>query len=364
MRGKCLLLGLCAGLAIAVFAASASGATLVADYQFQGNYSSSAGTPGDIQNLGNANQFATESVGCNRSKVLLFPKGSGLQMARPGGPMADSDYSLVMLFRLSDLSGYRSIFHPTGLNSTGFNSDNGLYGRDGRLAIYDAGPFLSPTSLLKPDTYAEVALTFDDSKSVPTRAFFNGSVAVEHGGDSGSFYASFLRFFKDNDAGGATTEESAGAVARIRVYSGAFVPDEVSAIFAKSPIAGACNPDLLAKAVVNGKVKVKKAGKRFVVLTGIDASCPDGGADCTGTAKITKGAKAGRASLSKVPKKLGKKKLSVAAGKTQAVKIKLTKKASTVLASKRKLKATISVSLSAQGGKPAVATRTAKLKAP
>ena len=367
MRGKCLLLGLGALLAIAICAPSASAATLTADFQFQGNFASATGSA-DISPLGNANQFATETVGCNQSKVLTFPKGSGLQVAKPGGVMADSDYSLVMLFRLSDLSGYRTIFHPTGNGSTGFNSDNGLYARNGQLALYDSGipgnPFLSPTAVVKPDTYAEVAFTFDDDKGVPTRVFFNGSPAIVYDSDSGSFYTSFMRFFKDNDTGGATTEDSAGAVSRIRIFSGELTPQEVSSTFNSAPIAGGCNPATLAKAAVNGKVKVKKAGKRYVVFTGIDASCPDGGADCTGSAKITKGAKAGRASVSKVPKKLGKAKLSVAAGKTQAVKIKLTKKASKALSSKGKLKATISVSLSANGGNPAIATRTAKLKAP
>jgi Concanavalin A-like lectin/glucanases superfamily len=362
MRGKRLVLGLGVVLAVAIYAPSASAATLVADYQFQGDFSSSAGSGADLSPLGNANQFPTETVGCNQSKVLTFPKGSGLQVAKPGGPTADSDYSLVMLFRLSDLSGYRAIFHPDS-QSGGFNSDNGLYERNGQLALYDGGPFLSPTAVIKPNTYAEVALTFDDSKSVPTRVFFNGSLAVEHEADSTAFYANVLRFFKDND-GSNGDEDSAGAVARIRVFSGALLPAEVASIFDNSPIAGGCNPALLAKAAVNGKVKVKKAGKRYVVLTGIDASCPDGGPDCTGSAKITKGAKAGRASVSKVPKKLGKSKLSVAAGKTQAVKIKLTKKASKALRNKGKLKATISVSLSADGGNPAIASRTAKLKAP
>jgi hypothetical protein len=366
MRGKWLIAGLGALVAVAAFVPSAPAASLVADYQFQGNFSSSGGGAGPISPVGGAS-FVNETIGCSPSKVLTFPKGSGVQVVKPGGPTADSDYSVVMLFRLSELNGYRAIFHPSGLGTTSFNSDDGLYDRTGQLALYFAGalgnPFLSPAAVLKPDTYAEVAFTFDDDKDVPTRAFFNGSPQVVFDSDSNGAYADAMRFFKDND-GTNSTEDSAGAVSRIRIYSGALQPGEVSSIFANSPIAGGCNPDLLAKAAINGKVKVKKAGKRFLVLTGIDASCPEGGADCSGSAKITKGAKAGRATVSKVPKKLGKAKLSVGAGKTKAVKVKLTKKGSEALASKGKLKATISVSLAAGGGNPAIASRKAKLKAP
>ena len=346
-----------------MLAAPAPAATLIADYKFQSNFNSSGGVAGPISPVGSAS-FATETVGCSQTKVMTFTKGSGVQLAKPT-PGA-SPYSIVALFRLSDLSGYRRIFVPGGAGLT-FNSDNGLYARDAKLAMYDntlpsGNPVLSPTPLLEPNTYAEVALAVTDQKGTPIRTFFNGSPAVQEDTDTAAFVANSMRFFKDND-GANTGEDSAGAVSRIRIFDGVLTPGEVSSIFNSDPIAGGCNPAALAKAAVNGKVKVKKRGHRFLVLTGIDVSCPAGGS-CSGSAKVIKGAKAGRATVSKVPKKLGKTKLSVGAGQTKAVKVKLTKKGSKALAAKGKLKATISVKLSAPGGTPAVASRVAKLKVP
>jgi hypothetical protein len=367
VRGRIVLCALGALVLTALFAQPASAATLVADYQFQDDFGSSVGTPGDIQNVGSGN-FVTETVGCNQTKVLSFPKGSGLQLVNPS-PGTDG-YSVVVLFRLSDLSGYRRIFAAGGPGFT-FNSDDGLYGRDGRLAIYDStnpsgNPYLSPTPLLQANTYAEVALAIPDNKGPVVTAYFNGSQATADSTDTSAFAASTMRFFKDNDSGGVTTENSAGAVARIRIYTGMLTPAEVAAIHDAGPLAGACDPLKRASAAVNGKVRVKgRRHGRLTVITGIDAACPAGGDACSGSAAVTRGGGSGRlAAASKLPKKLGKSKLSVAAGKSRAVKVKLTRKASNALRSKGKLKAKISVSLAAAGGTPAVASRTAKLKPP
>jgi CSLREA domain-containing protein len=130
--------------------------------------------------------------------------------------------------------------------------------------------------------------------------------------------------------------------------------------------AGTVNSKLTARADLNGKVKVKDLGDgHFLVITGISAACPDGGGTCTGSALVNSSGGSKRlASASKAAKKLGKAKLSVAAGRTQAVKVKLTKKASSALSDSGKLKVKISVELAAPGGTPATASRKAKLKRP
>jgi CSLREA domain-containing protein len=116
----------------------------------------------------------------------------------------------------------------------------------------------------------------------------------------------------------------------------------------------------------NGKVKVGKgAHRRLVVQTGIDASCPIGGAACTGTAAINRAAGAKRPpAISRRAKPLGTTTLSIAAGKAQAVKVTLRKKASRALRREGELKVKISVSLTAPGGVPANASRSAKLRPP
>lgn len=351
----------------------AAAATLTADYKFQDSFSSSVAGATDIQTAGTGDTFVTETVGCTPERVLSFPKGSGVQVANPnvGAVGDDGNYSIVLDFRLSDLSGYRRIFDPSGFNSTTFGSDNGLYEHSGSLAIWDGGqlgnPFIGSGSVLQPNAYTEVAFTWSSMKNTLDPGYVNGVEALSSyaPGDSGSFYAAVMRFFKDNDPPGARNEDSAGAVARIRVYYGILTPQEVAGIHDAGPLAGACNPLRRASAAVNGKVKVKRRHGRFVVLTGIDAACPDGGGACSGSATITRGSGNGRvAAASRLPKKLGKTNLSVAAGKSRAVKVKLTRKASNILRSKGELKVKIAVSLTPPGGTAAVASRTAKLKLP
>lgn len=130
--------------------------------------------------------------------------------------------------------------------------------------------------------------------------------------------------------------------------------------------AGAAPTVVRARTVVRGAVEVKgDSHGRLLVVTGIDASCPDAGGACAGSASINAtGPPRQLASSSKLSKSLGKASLLVPSGKTQAVKVKLTAKASNALRSAGALKVTISVSLSAPGGTPAVASRRAKLKPP
>ncbi len=120
----------------------------------------------------------------------------------------------------------------------------------------------------------------------------------------------------------------------------------------------------LAKAGVKGKVKVKGKSNAFTVVTGISASCPAGGAACSGSVTVKSAGRSRLARASRASRKLGKGTISIAAGQTQTVKVKLTKKASAALVNAGKLKAKISVKLATPGGTPAVASRTAKLKAP
>jgi hypothetical protein len=354
-------------------AGSARAAFLNADYRFQDTYSSSVPPGVPMTDIGPGNKFVTETVGCKPTRVLSFPKGSGLQV-QSGGIAANTNwYSIVVLFRLADLSNYRRIMAPSG-NDTTFDTDNGLYENNGRLAIYDntvtGNPFFGPSAVFAPNTYAEVAFVYRSTGSGPenlTAGYVNGIQQVIYPTPSNNAHFAYLmRFFKDNDTNGGLNEDSAGAVARIRIYNADLNAGEVASIFASSPIAGKCDPAKHASAAVNGKVRVK-GGKhgRLVVLTGIDASCPAGVADCSGTAAVDKrGASQRLASNSRVPKHLGKTTISVGAGETQAVKVKLTRKASDALRARGKLKVKISVDLSLPGATAAVASRTAKLKPP
>jgi hypothetical protein len=230
LSGKGKLLGGLLTAALTVLApASAQGVTpvsLKADYELQGSYSSSLGGGGapDLTDIGAGNAFATDTVNGVVRQALTFPQGNGLDLAVTS-PVKDGDYSVVMLFRLADVSGYRRI-----LDLENGMSDDGLYAHNGMVDIFSVSSHPSATTVLSNDTYAEVALTdraepVDHSDVV---AYVNGvQVAAYNATEGFKPFAGHIRFFKDDGS-----EESAGAVACIRVYEGTLSADQVSAIAA------------------------------------------------------------------------------------------------------------------------------------
>ena len=114
------------GISIAgalLLAPSASAATLVGDYQFQGTRASS-GVGAALTDVGaGSNAFQADTVMGASRQVLAFPQDSGVQMHPSGlGGSTDPAYSVVTTFRFQDLSSYRRILDPS--NST---SDDGIY---------------------------------------------------------------------------------------------------------------------------------------------------------------------------------------------------------------------------------------------
>ena len=219
-------------LSAALLAAPASGATLTGDYQLQGTRASSGPGP-PLTDIGLPSGFQTDTVMGVSRQVLAFPEGAGLQM-KPTGAGA-GQYSTVMTFRFDTLGNYRRILDP--FNGT---SDAGLYADDEKLDIFAGSDFESSATLFTPGTYATVAMVrigFPDG----VKAYFNGALVAQFAAGDFSTTADSLRFFKDN-----TTEESAGAVSCIRVFSGTLTDAEVTAIGA-NPRCGAPAPSTLAK---------------------------------------------------------------------------------------------------------------------
>ncbi len=118
-----------------------------------------------------------------------------------------------------------------------------------------------------------------------------------------------------------------------------------------------------AKAEISGAVKVKAGPHgRFEVLAGVVADCPAGGATCTGTAGVSSAAHGLRASS--VPKDLGDSGLSIAAGRSERVTVRLSRAAAKALLAAGKLPVRIAVSLTAPGTEPARVSRATTLMPP
>lgn len=116
----------------------------------------------------------------------------------------------------------------------------------------------------------------------------------------------------------------------------------------------------------SGKVKVTKAGKTFLVKPGFRVSCPAGGPSCTGTIKARapkpKAEGAGASAAKKVL--IGKKKFTVAPGRTKALKLKLNRKGAKMLLEAGKLRTRFEVAARAGSGPVVKAGATLKVKLP
>lgn len=235
-------------------------ATLKADYRFNDSHASSLPGAPDLTDIdtdpgtgpGHDNVFATETAAGVSRRVLTFPRGNGLRVSTAGLIPTDS-YAIVVLFRFTDTGGYRRI-----LDLKDGTTDTGLYDQDGALVFYNyaGGQGQNPiTPSGGNDPYHEVVLTRDSGGTVvglvdgaeQFRFTDSDGAAVIHPGQT-------LRFLKDDEA--VPGEESAGAVANIRLYDGP--------VFTPPPVLG----ETVNVSVVSGTVLVAAPGKsRFVPLT-------------------------------------------------------------------------------------------------
>ncbi|MBL8775256.1 MAG: hypothetical protein JNK12_04975 [Acidimicrobiales bacterium] len=196
-----------------------------ADYKFKGNRNSSvAGAPA-LFNVGpGANTFATENVdGVNRT-VLRFPQANGVELRNATSVIPRDRYTIVMKFRLDDVSGYRRLINYV---RSGSLADDGLYNLAGSVVLLP-NVFSAPAPI-DPDEYVNLVLT--RSQQGRLRAYVDQVQVfdfVANVGDPDGVISAqnILRFFRDN----ADRQESSGAVSRIRLYDKAMTFEQVVAL--------------------------------------------------------------------------------------------------------------------------------------
>src|SRR6188472_167197 len=203
-------LSLFVAVLVTVLSLAISGQTLKADYQFQGNLNSSVvGAPAmtNLTGNGGANSFLTDTVDGYSRQTLRFTSDSGLAVSTSGTLIPNGSYTIVVLFRFDQISGYRRV--ASFDNRT---TDNGAYVQDGRLEFESTAnaPFA-------PDNYIQVVIVRDSTGNI--RAYRDGTLRVPSMPDGGTFQisgANILSFFQDDIEFGG--EASPGNVARIRLY--------------------------------------------------------------------------------------------------------------------------------------------------
>jgi photosystem II stability/assembly factor-like uncharacterized protein len=185
---------------------------VTADYRLQNSLESSAGSPPKLRPIGpRQNSFVSDTVDGVSRRVLKFPKGNGVALAPTTDVVQPSAYSIVVLARLDDVSGFTRL-----LDFTGGTSDRGLYVLHGDLALWpqargSGGP-------IKATKYAQIVLTRDVDGTVVGYIDGDEQFTFVDSREDALLARASIRFFADDAE--SPGESSAGAVARIRLFRG------------------------------------------------------------------------------------------------------------------------------------------------
>lgn len=342
---------LVAALVLLTGGEAATAATLKGSYQLQGNRTSTVVGAPDLTDLGTGNRFVTETVDGTARQVLAFRQGDGLSLDT-AGLVDPGDHSVVMLFRLAKVSGYRRL-----LDFSNGASDNGLYSLNGKAALYVHGNVAESKGQVFGDSYVHVAMTSagGPDKSHDVAVYVNGlPVAGARTSEGFGLESGELRFFRDNHAGGASGEESAGALACALVYDGVLTPAEVAQVADSPALCPAPKSELPAKALATGKPRAMVGGRAIVVDTGLTVGCPVGTATCEITGAVDV-ASPRRGAEVDARRRLGTSRFSLPGGASRRVVVRLSRRGDRALrrAGRLRIRASAKIVVS-EGGSASV----------
>ncbi len=220
--------GLAIAIALGAFAAPASAASLVAQYDFDNSFASTIGGAPDltaVDPLG-VSAFTSDSVFGTTRTVYRFDgdpsNQGGLTFDNSGALVANDDYSVVMTVKLDVTgNGFRRLLDVNNRASdTGFYVFPGGSG-DGPLGVYnvDAGG-----GAVSSGAYHNIALTVASDGAV--NAYLDGALSFSTSTTIMNIAnpQNVLNFFLDDFGVGG--EWSSGSVAQIGLYSGALTEGE------------------------------------------------------------------------------------------------------------------------------------------
>lgn len=357
--GRRLILALAAALLALGTAGSASAATLKANYQLQSSLASAVGGAPALTDLGPGSRFVRETVDGVSREVLRFPKGGGLALST-SGLVDPRSYSVVLLFRLDELSRFRRI-----LDFSDSTSDNGFYDYSGNAVIYGAEGGATPSGIVFDESYAQVIFTSapagDGQRMV---AYVNGAeVAAATAPKDFDLGPGTLRLFQDNVKGPAGGEESAGALACLLVYDGVLNADEIGQLRVDPTLCPAPRPTpRRAKAFATGRPEIRERRETLLVDTGLSVRCPIGSTPCPvrGRVDVTESARQVPGST----RNLGTSRFSLRAGASARVVVRLSGPGVRALREAGSLRVRASATIKVPGGKGASARRRGRIAAP
>ena len=352
MRAVGMVVGV---LACLCGANSASAASLEADYQLDGDRSSSFAGAGAVTVLGTGGGFSTETVAGDVREVFAFRRGGGLSLAA-GRLVRRRDFSVAMVVRLAELDGFRRV-----LDTTGGRSDNGLYNFYGRAVLYDDGPVATSRREVFGAT-AHVVLTSSaaPSGSQDVVVYVGGRRVAKARVSSFALASGAIRLFKDNAKGIGAGEESAGVVDCILLYDGALNARGAKRVASRSkrcpaPERGLKQPS----AVIRGEPNTTQAVTAIEVRTGLAVRCPRTGGPCMATASVDEISSTGRRQG-----RLGIARVSVAPGSSTDLVVPLTADTVTRLRSEKRLRVGLGATIATARGQKARARTTGRIQLP
>jgi uncharacterized repeat protein (TIGR01451 family) len=253
---------------------------LVADYQFANVLTSAVAGAPPLGNLGDGNTFAVEAVDGAERPVLHFLQGDGVVMPGFSDLVPSNHWSIVVLFRFDAVNGYRRLLDlKNGLD------DRGCYVSSGQLFFFLFNS-VGSAATIEPNKWAQVVITRASDNTV--MGYHDGALRLTFKDDANVMIpdaANSLRFFRDNG-----DEESAGEVARIRLYDRVLSAEEVANLD-RLPLPP--GPLLVSTERVGDKIVISwpAAAAGFVLQSNIDVTSPAGWSEVPAVPTIQNGVK-------------------------------------------------------------------------
>ena len=172
----------------------------------------------DIVGAGNGNNTF---IPAGPRKVLRVPEGNGLRLNNATSVIPRGNYTIAIRMRLDEIDSYARV-----VNFKGDGPDTGLYVFHGDLDLYSLASV--DNDAIAANTFVSVVLT-RNGPNERIRSYVNGAPQfnlADPGGYGVMSVANVLRFFRDN----SNREESAGSVARIRLWDGPLSAAQVAAL--------------------------------------------------------------------------------------------------------------------------------------
>jgi len=213
-------------LPLAWRAAIAAAPPPVADYD--GALTSSVAGAPDLSIVGSGTAFVSEQVlsYLPPQNVLTFPAGSAVELTPMSQILPSSGvYTIAVQARITNTStdGYSKL-----IDFDNGTTEYGLYDYNGGLVFYYFPVVFMPTKQILAN-YGDIVLTRDGSGTLS--GYYDGALQFTLDDSPNGFgiihVSDKLRFFLD-DTASAGTEQSDGAVARIRIWTDALSAAEVA----------------------------------------------------------------------------------------------------------------------------------------